>query len=257
MHIHAGFGTPDLRIRVMTAVRPYVPLLLALSASSPFYSGQLTGLKSYRSPSRRIKSPESWLKRRSSEYARIVGMSDRSVSTGDGLIRACGKDEFSRIHFIINDAAAAYRGIIPDDRWHEPYMPEAELVAEIAAGVRFLGWYARPDTLLGVMGAQDVQDVTLIRHAYVLSASQRGGIGSALIAALTQASARPLLVGTWKAATWAVTFYERHGFRRVSDTATLLRRYWNIPDRQIETSVVLADRRWFAAAGPGGAACAG
>ena len=184
-------------------------------------------------------------------------MSDRSVSTGDGLIRACAKDDFARIHFIINDAAVAYRSVIPDDRWHDPYMPEEELAAEIAAGVRFLGWYSPPDTLLGVMGAQDVQDVTLIRHAYVLSASQRGGIGSALIAELTQASARPLLVGTWKAASWAVAFYERHGFRLVADTATLLRRYWNIPDRQIETSVVLADRRWFAAAGPDGAACAG
>ena len=230
---------------------PFTERLIPLSDEN--WDEAITGV----SPSRRIKSPGSWPKRRSNEDARIVGMSDRSVSTGDGLIRACAQDEFSRIQFIINEAAAAYRGVIPDDRWHEPYMSEEELEAEIAAGVRFLGWYARPDTLLGVMGAQDVQDVTLIRHAYVLSASQRGGIGSALIAALTQASARPLLVGTWKAATWAVTFYERHGFRRVSDTATLLRRYWNIPDRQIETSVVLADRRWFAAAGPGGAACAG
>ena len=183
-------------------------------------------------------------------------MSDRSVSTGDGLVRACRKEEFSRIHFIINDAAAAYRGVIPDDRWHEPYMSEEELEAEIAAGVRFLGWYSRSDTLLGVMGAQDVQDVALIRHAYVLRASQRRGIGSALIAGLTEATERPLLVGTWKAATWAVAFYERHGFRLVDDTATVLRRYWTIPDRQIETSVVLADRRWFAAAGADGAVSA-
>ena len=184
-------------------------------------------------------------------------MPNRNMSTGGGPIRVCRNDEFARIHFIINDAAAAYRGVIPQDRWHEPYMPEEELEAEIAAGVRFLGWYSLTDTLLGVMGAQDVQDVTLIRHAYVLSASQRGGIGSALIAELMQASARPLLVGTWKAASWAVVFYERSGFRLVTDTATLLRRYWNIPDRQIETSVVLADRRWFAAAGPDGAACDG
>ena len=184
-------------------------------------------------------------------------MRERSTRTGDGLIRDCRDDEFPRIHIIINDAAVAYRGVIPDDRWHEPYMSEEELEAEIAAGVRFLGWYAPPDTLLGVMGAQDVQDVALIRHAYVLSASQRRGIGSALIATLMQATERPLLVGTWKAATWAVTFYERHGFRVVEDTATLLRRYWTIPDRQIETSVVLADRRWFAAAGQDGAASAG
>ena len=176
-------------------------------------------------------------------------MSEKSATAGAGRIRACGSDEFSRIHFIINEAAAAYRGVIPDDRWHEPYMPESDLESELAAGVHFLGWFSPPGTLLGVMGAQHVQDVTLIRHAYVLSASQRGGIGSALIAALTQATERPLLVGTWKAAWWAIAFYERHGFRLVADTATLLRRYWTIPDRQIETSVVLADRRWFAAAG--------
>ena len=177
-------------------------------------------------------------------------MPEKGASTGAGSVRACGNDDFARIHFIVNDAAVAYRGVIPDDRWHEPYMPEQELASEIAAGVRFLGWYAPSGTLLGVMGAQDVRDVTLVRHAYVLRASQRGGVGSALIAALTAATERPLLVGTWKAAAWAVTFYERHGFRVVEDTATLLRRYWTIPDRQIETSVVLADRRWFAAATP-------
>ena len=176
---------------------------------------------------------------------------------GAGRIRVCGSDEFSRIHFIINDAAAAYRDVIPEDRWHEPYMSRQELASEIAAGVCFLGWFSPPDTLLGVMGAQEVRDVTLIRHAYVLSASQRHGIGSALITALMDATDRPLLVGTWKAATWAVAFYERHGFRLVADTATLLRRYWTIPDRQIETSVVLADQRWFAAAGPDGTAAAG
>ena len=177
-------------------------------------------------------------------------MPEIGARTGDGSIRACGNDDFPRIHLVINDAAVAYRGAIPDDRWHEPYMSETELASEIAAGVCFLGWYAPPGRLLGVMGSQDVQDVTLIRHAYVSTGSQRGGIGSALIAALMEATERPLLVGTWKAATWAVTFYERHGFRVVEDTATLLRRYWTIPDRQIETSVVLADRRWFAAAVP-------
>ena len=166
--------------------------------------------------------------------------------TREGSIRACRPDDLARIHFIVNDAAIAYRGIIPDDRWHEPYMSERELESEIAAGVRFLGWFSPADTLLGVMGAQDVQDVTLIRHAYVLSARQRGGIGSALIASLMKTAERPLLVGTWKAATWAITFYERHGFRLVADTPTLLRRYWAIPERQIESSVVLADRRWFA-----------
>ena len=167
------------------------------------------------------------------------------------MIRDCRPDERARIHHVINDAAIAYRGIIPDDRWHEPYMSEEELDAEIAAGVRFLGWYAPGNVLLGVMGAQDVQDVTLIRHAYVLSAERRRGIGSALIEALMESAQRPLLVGTWAAASWAVAFYERHGFRVVADTAALLRCYWTIPDRQIETSVVLADRRWFDTRGKG------
>ena len=181
-------------------------------------------------------------------------MPDRTASTGNEPIRPCRNDEFSRIHFIINEAATAYRGVIPEDRWHEPYMPEQELESEVAAGVRFLGWYSPREALLGVMGAQDVQDVTLIRHAYVLSADQRRGIGSALIAALLEGTERPVLVGTWKAATWAVTFYERHGFRIVDDAGRVLRRFWTIPERQIETSVVLADRRWFAAMETKGAA---
>ena len=172
-------------------------------------------------------------------------MPSRGASRGDGLIRPCRADEFSRIHLIINDAAEAYRGVIPDDRWHEPYMSERALESEIAAGVRFLGWYSPSGTLFGVMGAQDVRDVTLIRHAYVLSARRREGIGSALIKALMESAERPMLIGTWKAARWAITFYERHGFGLVDDTEALLRRYWTVSDRQIETSVVLADRRWF------------
>ena len=173
-------------------------------------------------------------------------MSSRHAGSGGGLIRVCRADEGARIHFIVNDAAAAYRGVIPDDQWHEPYMTEQALEAEIAAGVRFLGWYSPPDTLLGVMGAQEVQDVTLIRHAYVLSARRRSGIGSALIAAQMQATECPVLVGTWRAASWAIAFYERHGFRLADDMETLLRRYWTVSDRQIESSVVLGDRRWFA-----------
>ena len=184
-------------------------------------------------------------------------MPNRHASTDGVRVRDCTTDELSRIHFIINDAALAYRGVIPDDRWREPYMTEQDLESEVAAGVRFLGLYSPPDTLLGVMGAQDVQDVTLIRHAYVLSARRRSGIGSVLIAALMEATERPALVGTWKAASWAIAFYERHGFRPVADTETLLRRYWTISDRQIETSVVLADRRWFAAAAQDGALPAG
>ena len=173
------------------------------------------------------------------------------------MIRACSPDERSRIHYIINDAALAYRGVIPDDSWHEPYMSEREIEAEIEAGVRFLGWYAPDHTLLGVMGAQDVQDVTLIRHAYVLTEKRRFGIGSALVASLMEAAHRPLLVGTWAAATWAIAFYERHGFRVVDDTPSLLHRYWTVSQRQIESSVVLADRRWFETAGAEGGALAG
>ena len=165
----------------------------------------------------------------------------------------CRADELSRVRFIINDAAAAYRGVIPDDRWHEPYMTEQALAQEIEAGVRFLGLYSPADGLVGVMGSQEVRDVTLVRHAYVLTARRRTGIGSSLIAALMEATRRPVLVGTWKAATWAIRFYERHGFRVVEDPGALLRRYWTIPERQIETSVVLGDRHWFAAAGRDGA----
>ena len=180
-------------------------------------------------------------------------MSDRHAGIDGGVIRACRADELPRIHLVINDAASAYRGVIPDDRWHEPYMTEQDLAREVEAGVRFLGWYGRPDGLAGVMGAQDVQDVTLIRHAYVLTARRRAGIGSALIGALMESTGRPLLVGTWKAATWAIRFYEQHDFRIVGDAETLLCRYWSIPDRQIETSVVLGDRRWFATRVVGGA----
>jgi GNAT superfamily N-acetyltransferase len=140
---------------------------------------------------------------------------------------------------IVNAAAVAYRGVIPEDRWHEPYMPVAELEGEIAAGVEFWG-YDDGGELIGVMGIQPVQDVTLIRHAYVSPAAQGRGIGGALLAALDARETGQMLVGTWSAASWAIRFYERHGFVAVDDPATLLRRYWSIPERQIETSVVLA-----------------
>lgn len=157
-------------------------------------------------------------------------------------VRLCREDESAAILAIINVAAEAYRGVIPADRWHEPYMPTAELEAEIAAGVVFRG-YDVQGTLAGVMGIQPVRDVHLIRHAYVLPVFQRTGAGGALLDHLRSHTAGPMLVGTWAAATWAIRFYERHGFRRVSDEARdrLLRTYWAIPDRQIETSVVLAD----------------
>jgi N-acetylglutamate synthase-like GNAT family acetyltransferase len=134
--------------------------------------------------------------------------------------------DFEAIHSIINDAARAYKGVIPGDRWHEPYMPREELRHEIESGVRFWG-YEENGELLGVMGIQDVQDVTLVRHAYVRTASRRQGIGGTLLRELRKLAARPVLVGTWAAATWAIRFYERHGFRQVSEEEKnrLLARY--------------------------------
>ena len=156
-------------------------------------------------------------------------------------IRRCGDDERAAILAIVNAAAEAYRGVIPADRWHEPYMSASELDGEIAAGVEF--WGCEVDgTLLGIMGIQPVGDVDLIRHAYVSPGSQRLGVGSALLDHLARATERRILVGTWAAAEWAIDFYRRHGFEPVSRdrTAELLKTYWTIPDRQIETSVVLA-----------------
>jgi GNAT superfamily N-acetyltransferase len=141
---------------------------------------------------------------------------------------------------VINDAAAAYRGVIPADRWHEPYMSLAELRAEIAGGVVFHG-YRKEAALVAVMGLQRVADAALIRHAYTRTWAQGGGAGSALLEHLKRQSGRPLLVGTWKAASWAVRFYQRRGFELVSEQekVRLLRRYWSVPERQIEESVVL------------------
>ena len=157
-------------------------------------------------------------------------------------IRLCRDDERGDILTIINDAAAAYRGVIPADRWHEPYMPGDEFDRERAAGVVFWG-YEDCGRLAGVMGLQDVRDVKLIRHAYIAPARQRAGIGGKLLTQLQQQSTKPMLVGTWAAATWAIRFYERHGFAVVSPErkTALLKSYWTIPERQIETSVVLAN----------------
>jgi GNAT superfamily N-acetyltransferase len=155
-------------------------------------------------------------------------------------IRLCRDDERAAIVAIVNEAAEAYRGVIPADRFHEPYMPNSELEHEIAAGVVFWGYEADGE-LLGVMGIQPVRDVDLIRHAYVLPGSQRLGVGGALLEHLRSLSLRPMLVGTWAAAEWAIGFYQRHGFELVSPErkSQLLKTYWTIPDRQIETSVVL------------------
>jgi GNAT superfamily N-acetyltransferase len=157
-------------------------------------------------------------------------------------IRPCRDDEHAAILAIVNAAAQAYRGVIPADRWHEPYMSHDELEREIAAGVAFWG-HEQDGALLGVMGLQGVRDVDLIRHAYVWPGHQRGGIGGALLAHLRGLSTRRMLVGTWAAADLAIRFYQRHGFVLTSPAqkAALLKSYWNIPDRQIETSVVLAN----------------
>jgi GNAT superfamily N-acetyltransferase len=156
-------------------------------------------------------------------------------------IRPCRDDERTAVLAIINAAAEVYRGVIPADRWHEPYMPLEELESEIAAGVAFSG-YETEGRLVGIMGIQQARDVDLIRHAYVLPGSQRSGVGSSLLEHLTRLSSRRILVGTWAAAEWAIAFYRRHGFELVSVERKneLLRKYWTIPDRQVETSVVLA-----------------
>lgn len=155
-------------------------------------------------------------------------------------IRPCSASDFDAMLTVINSAATAYDGVIPVDRYHVPYMPAGELRDEIAAGVRFWGWFGA-DGLLGLMGIQDVDDVTLIRHAYVAPESQGAGVGSRLLAHLMDLSHGPLLVGTWADAKWAIRFYQRHGFRLVTpaEKDRLLRRYWHIPERQVETSVVL------------------
>ncbi len=166
-------------------------------------------------------------------------------------IRRCRPDERTQIAAIINAGAEAYRGVIPADRWHEPYMSRSHLDDEIAAGVEFWGYELMGD-LIGIMGIQPVRDVDLIRHAYVKPGSQRLGVGGALIAQLRKSSARPMLVGTWAAATWAIAFYQRNGFELVprARTAEVLKSYWNIPERQIETSVVLANPPLGASAPP-------
>jgi len=163
------------------------------------------------------------------------------------MIRVCIDNDFEAILQIINDASEAYRGIIPVDRWHEPYMPREELRAEVSAGVAFLG-YEKDGELAGVMGTQNVQDVTLIRHSYVRTVQRGQGIGGELLDRIMGQATKPVLIGTWADAVWAVRFYGNHGFKVVStqEKETLLRKYWNVPDRQIETSVVLADQRWFA-----------
>lgn len=157
------------------------------------------------------------------------------------MIRQCTNTDVATINSIINEAAQAYRGVIPIDCWHEPYMSRVDLMAEIGAGVTFSGWEENGN-LAGVMGLQRVSDVTLIRHAYVRPEYQGRGIGGALLAKLAVQVTGPLLVGTWEAANWAIRFYVRHGFRQVpvAEKDRLLETYWRISRRQQETSVVLS-----------------
>jgi len=161
------------------------------------------------------------------------------------MIRKLLPSDFDSILKVVNDAALAYRGVIPDDRWKEPYMSDEELKREIEAGVVFYGW-VEDNALLGVMGVQSVKDTTLIRHSYVLTKHQRKGIGGKLLKHLMSlVETSEILVGTWANATWAIRFYEKHGFKLVSleEKDRLLRKYWKIPERQIETSVVLRFKR--------------
>jgi N-acetylglutamate synthase-like GNAT family acetyltransferase len=162
------------------------------------------------------------------------------------MIRLCDASDFEIVYSIINDASKAYFGVIPEDRWKEPYMPREELKYEIEDGVVFWG-YEEDRGLIGVMGIQNVQDVTLIRHAYVRTMNQNQGAGAKLLSHLRKKTSRPILIGTWADAAWAIRFYEKNGFRLVSQEEKnwLLKKYWSIPGRQVETSVVLADQRWF------------
>ncbi|MDQ5849787.1 MAG: GNAT family N-acetyltransferase [Pseudomonadota bacterium] len=164
------------------------------------------------------------------------------------LIREIREADLAAAVAIVNEAAQAYRDVIPADRWHEPYMPRDELRKEIADGVVF--WVAEEDgRLLGVMGIQDKGEMALVRHAYVTPSVQRKGVGTRLLRHVEGLTGKPVLIGTWAAASWAIEFYQRNGFTVVptGHKDSLLRRYWSIPARQVETSVVLADGRWMEA----------
>jgi GNAT superfamily N-acetyltransferase len=157
------------------------------------------------------------------------------------MLRRCTETDFDDIHAIINDAAQAYKGVIPPDRWHEPYMGRQELRHEIDDGVVFWGYEVDAE-LLAIMGIQDKGEVTLVRHAYVKTSAQRRGIGTILLHHLQSMTEKPILIGTWADASWAISFYEKNGYQRVMEEEKnrLLRKYWSISERQVETSVVLS-----------------
>ena len=161
------------------------------------------------------------------------------------MIRQYRDNDFNIIYEIINDAASAYKGIIPADRWHEPYMNESELREQISDGVNF-SCYTENEEIIGVMGIQDKKEVKLIRHAYVRTAKRNKGIGGILLKHLISESDKPVLIGTWKDAVWAIAFYQKNGFSLVDENSKnhLLKKFWGVPERQIETSVVLTDGKF-------------
>ena len=161
------------------------------------------------------------------------------------IIKSDQKKDFETIYEIINDASIAYKGIIPSDRWQEPYMSKEELKKQIIEGVEFWN-FVEDDKVLGVMGIQFKKDVTLIRHAYVRTLARQKGIGGKLLNQLINMSETPILIGTWADASWAISFYKKNGFKVLPKTEKnkLLKIYWNIPERQIETSIVLASNDW-------------
>ena len=162
------------------------------------------------------------------------------------MIRKKRESDFDAVLAIVNEAAQAYRGVIPADRWREPYMSPGELKQEIADGVVF--WVVEENgRLVGVMGIQDKGEVALVRHAYVTPKMQRKGVGTRLLRHIEGLTEKPILIGTWADVSWAIEFYRRNGFKVVPNKDALLRKYWSIPTRQVETSVVLANERWMEA----------
>ena len=162
------------------------------------------------------------------------------------MIRKKRESDFDAVLAIVNEAAQAYRGVIPADRWREPYMSPGELKQEIADGVVF--WVVEENgRLVGVMGIQDKGEVALVRHAYVTPTMQRKGVGTRLLRHIEGLTEKPILIGTWADVSWAIEFYRRNGFKVVPNKDALLRKYWSIPTRQVETSVVLANERWMEA----------
>ncbi|MDP6770901.1 MAG: GNAT family N-acetyltransferase [Anaerolineales bacterium] len=161
------------------------------------------------------------------------------------MIKRCLDVELETVLAVINDAAQAYYGVIPQDAWHEPYMARDELKSDIRAGVQFWGYYVK-ECLVGVMGVQDIQDVTLIRHAYVRTSERRSGVGTKLIKYLDECCNKPILIGTWADATWAIEFYKKNGYRLIlgDERGMLLEKYWTVPTKQASASVVLANAKW-------------